>query len=418
MHRPIFNILLLLIGASTFAQDSLLTEKLKLHTHTFNFENGQLTGEGFEFFKKEASESPFFLIGEDHGIAEIPLFTAALFRAFKPLGFRYFATETGPYTADLLQQMAAQSDWKTRFEKHFETYPWSIPFYGLWEECEILQAVVGGQKTDDLLLWGLDQEFAASPRMLLKKLHKEAKTEASKAVAKEYYEMAERTFKESFESKNPAKAFMAVVQPNDFAKLKLSFEGQPLALDLIREMEESIHIYQLWFTGGGYESNCLRAEMMKRHFTNYYDVAKSDGQVPKIMFKFGANHIYRGSNGLNVFDIGNFVSELASREGTHSFHLYAVGRKGTKNAYTPFSQSDADKAAEYDATRYLDRIDFSSALEAVPENEWAVVDLRPIREMLFNKKLKGLQKGMEKLVWSYDAMLIIPEVHASTFIND
>ena len=84
------------------------------------------------------------------------------------------------------------------------------------------------------------------------------------------------------------------------------------------------------------------------------------------MFKFGSNHIYKGLNGLNVFDIGNFVSEFASQQGKESFHLYTLGRKGTQNAYTPFSKSDADKQKSYDPLKHRD-VDFSTVLNSVPE---------------------------------------------------
>lgn len=407
--------LLLLLTAT--AQDSLLIELLKANTHPLQFDKGQLSGAGFDLLMEEGKNSSFFLIGENHGMAENPQFTAALFNAYKQFGYQYFATETGPYTARYLQKTAAADDMYAQMQALLQRLPWSIPFFSWKEECLVLEAVVSDQSADEPVVWGLDQEFAASPRMHFEYLQKNAADENSRAVAKKYFDMAMAALKESEESKNPSKAFMAIVRPDDFEQLKTAFAGQEDNLNLIKELEESIHIYQLWFQGRGYESNYLRAEMMKRHFWDYYSEAKKQTDQPKVMFKFGSNHMYRGANALNVFDIGNFVSELASQEGTQSFHLYNLPRKGTQNTYNPFSTSEADKSSAYDASQPSKRTDYSSLLKATSDTEWSVVDLRPLRKKLFNRSLKDLHPWMEKLIWSYDAVLMIPEVTAATFIE-
>ena len=412
-HSRIALLLFFLSANFIFGQDSLLTEKFKKSHHLLKYDDGQLSGKGLEFLKTEASASPFFLIGESHGIAEIPLFTAALFKELQPLGYQYFATETGPYTATMLQEMASQKEYLPAFKSHLDKYKWSLPFYGWQEECGVLAAVMEGKQDEQKpIIWGLDQEFAASFRMLFDKLKKDAQTEESKAVASEYVDLAYQCYRDAFDSKDPRKSFFGVMQPEDFTKLKKAFAGQKESLDLLKELEETVEIYSLWATGEGLKSNQLRAEMMKRHFMDYYQKTKVND--PKVLFKFGASHIYRGLNGLNVPDIGNFVSELASQQGKQSFHLYVLARKGTQNAYTPFSQSEDDKKKPYDASQYLDKVDFRTALAAVPDTEWAVIDLRPLRKSLFNRHIKNVQKGLEKIIWSYDALLIIPEVHAST----
>ena len=411
-------VLLTVLPWAAFAQDSLLVAAMQKNVHTFKLTAEGLSGDGLDFFLAEGQKARFFLIGEDHGMAENPQFTAALFRQFKAIGYKYFATETGPYTAGMVQEMAGSPDWKTRFEAHFRAYPWSIPFYNWQEECEIPRAVLGGGAPDKPLMWGLDQEFAASFRMFFKKLETDASTPESKAVAGEYYRLAEKAYTESFGARDPSKSFLAIVKPDDFDRLRKAFEGQSAALDLIRELDESVQIYQLWYRNEGYASNRQRAEMMKRHFMAYYAAVKATDADPRVMFKLGANHVYRGLNALNVPDIGNFVSELAAQSGETSFHLYTLGRKGTQNGFTPFSRSDDDKRQPYDAGQYLDKVDFSAVLTATPEKEWSVIDLRPLRKALFNKSIKNTDPGLERIIYSYDAMLVFPEVHASTFFLD
>ena len=211
-----------------------------------------------------------------------------------------------------------------------------------------------------------------------------------------------------------SQSFMATAQPADFEQLKAAFEGQKDNLNLIQELEESLFIYQLWFKNQGYQSNDLGAKMVKRHFMAYYSKAKEKSAQPKVMFKFGANHMYKGRNFLNVYDIGNFINELADMEATSSFHLYTLGLEGTQCAYTPFSESEADKEIAYDGNSPTARRDFTALVAAVPKDSWSVVDLRPLRAKIFDHTLKEIHPSLEKLIWSYDAVLVMPEVTAST----
>lgn len=414
VYRFLTGLCLLVLFPTTFsAQDSLLTELLKPQSYPLQLTGGNFSGPGHDFLRKEGENAQFFLIGENHGIAELPLFTSALFRDFKNLGYKYFATETGPFEADFLEKTASQADWEQQFDAFFKRFPFSIPFYNLKEECALLQAVLADANSQMPLIWGIDQEFAAAPRMIFEHLKKEAKTEESRNLAAEYFEKAQTGFQEALKTKNPGSSFMGFIRPDDFVKLKAAFAAQPKALELLTELEKSIEIYQLWFTSQGYESNRKRAEMMKQYFWNYYKQAKQLEATPKVIFKFGANHMFRGANALNVHDIGNFVSELASQENTGSFHLYVLGQKGTQNRFSPFSpESDKKKAVE--ASEYLEDIDFSVLFESATADNWLILDLRPLRQELFRKRLKGLKPKMEKLIWSYDAILVMPEVHAST----
>ena len=396
-----------------FGQDSMLVEAIKESLHEFSFDDGVLHGNGHDFLLDKAANSPYFLIGENHGIAETALVSAALFHSFKPLGYAYYATEVGPFTASMLQSMS-KTNMDASLQKHFKDYPFSIPFFNWQEEARVLEAAMNNTSIDGPIIWGLDQEFAASFRMFFKKLEVDATTEDSRALAHEYYTLAEKTFSEALETKNPGNSLLTILTPSDFEKLRQHFEGQPNSTKLIDALEESIQIYQLWFTREGYRSNYLRAELMKRNFTTYLEQAKLQDENPRVMIKLGASHQYRGLNGLNIPDIGNFISELASLEEKKSFHLYVVGRKGSQNTYNPFSQSEADKSVPFDAAIDDDYRHFSSVLEASSEALWTVIDLLPLRHALHNKKVKNVHPQLEKIIWGYDAILLIPEVHAAT----
>lgn len=51
--------------------------------------------------------------------------------------------------------------------------------------------------------------------------------------------------------------------------------------------------------------------------------------------------------------------------------------------------------------------------ELTGDEQWSLFDLRPLHSMLFNSQLKGLDPALERVIWSYDAFVVIPETHAS-----
>ncbi len=126
----------------------------------------------------------------------------------------------------------------------------------------------------------------------------------------------------------------------------------------------------------------------------------------------------RGRNFINVFDVGSFAPHLAFINGTKSFHLLVIGAGGTQNTYLPFVGNEADKNKSYDVVKVLK--DYASAdvkpliASAAEDKSWAVIDIRPLRPLLTNRKLGKIDKGIEELIYGYDAVLIIPEIHAAT----
>ncbi len=411
-------LLAILAHVSLRAQDSLLIQKIRSASYPIDLDNGDLGGPGLEYLNQKAQNSSFFLVGESHGMAEVPKFTAALFRTLNKQGFKYYATEVGPFTANYLDKTVKNKNYLENVSSFLESYPWSFPFFNLKEEWEVLTEVNSLTKDKGNTIWGLDQEFAASFRMNFKYLADNAENEESKQVAKEYYELTMSLYSEFVKTGNPTKSFLAVARPSDFSKLRNSFKGQKINMTMVKEIEESIKIYQLWASNQGYKSNLLRAEMMKNHFREYYSMAKELDPDPKVMLKFGSNHMYRGLNNLNVLDLGNYISEIANQQKTKSFHLLVLGGKGTVNSYNLMSKSQDDKRKKYDALEYSDKWNAESILNSVEGNSWSLIDLKPIKESLFNRSIKVDDDGLERIIWSYDAILVIPKVSASTLIND
>ena len=108
MTRPVIRTrrwiaaMLPLLAMSTqplHAQDSL-TALLRANAHPMQAgADGRLSGAGAELLLAAGRDAQFFLIGEEHGVAEIPLVAAGLFRELAPAGYRHLAIETGEFMA-------------------------------------------------------------------------------------------------------------------------------------------------------------------------------------------------------------------------------------------------------------------------------------------------------------------------------
>ncbi len=411
-----FTFLLISVGLVSFIQaQNSLTETLFKNKYSIKLENGELVGKGADLLVKEAKSSQFFLIGESHGIAELPMLTTSLFKQIHSYGYNYFAIETGPITARRIENFAKTSNGFTKFSKK---YPFALPFFNLKEEAAMIEEVLKISNKNKPILWGLDQEFAASPHFHIVRLYELAPDSKSKAIVKPYYDQITTEFERIIKTKNPSQAFLSSAKAEDFEKLDSAFANSKNkeALEILSELRLSWEIYQKYFTREGYNSNNLRARLMKRNFMNYYRKALQKEKMPKVIFKFGANHMTRGMNYTEVFDIGNFVSEIADSNGSKSFNLLVHATSGKQNRWFPFIPDESLKQKPVNA-KDSGFADMNLFLEIADKKDWTLVDLKPFRNPLHYGKMKNLPKGFKEMVFGFDAVLLIPNVNASNYFD-
>jgi hypothetical protein len=399
-----------------------LVDELARHRYPLTLENGSLGGEGARVLSDEARAAAFVLVGEDHGLAEMPRFVDALFRLVAPHGYRHLAVEAGPVTGRYLTRMASAPDAERAFADFNREHPFALPFYSWREEAEMLASAVraAGPATREPI-WALDQEFILSASLHLARLVDIAPNARARAVAAEYAERARTEFARMVEAKDPGVVFLVTATADDFKRLGDAYRAPKgsEAARLLDELEVSWEIYQKNFTGRGFDSNQQRADLMKRHLMEYYERARTAEKAPpKAVFKFGAYHMKRGRSYINVYDVGNLVSELAAANGSRSFHVLAVAAKGTQNTYLPFVGADADRQKPYDAVAAFDFMDVKPLVGAAAGGgAWTLVDLRPLRPLAAARKLGALDRGLEETIWGYDAAVVVPAAHASTLFE-
>ena len=75
--------------------------------------------------------------------------------------------------------------------------------------------------------------------------------------------------------------------------------------------------------------NARRAALMRSNFLRHWQAAKRDGKTPKVIAKFGSNHIVRGLNNTATFDLGTLLPEIAAAEGSRSFSVLELSTATT-----------------------------------------------------------------------------------------
>lgn len=387
------------------AQDTVSYAHVAPYVTHFTLENGQMQGSGAELLQREFAESQFVCLGEYHGSQQLGAFTTAALRALKPLGFEYFAVETGPYSAQKLMQLAAiANQTEERLfafnEKYYQsTKEIMIPFFTGKEDAQFLaEASKQGYQ-----LWGLDQEFLYSCFYLfdeLLALSAEAEniveiTEAHRAA----YDFAKAELeKDQTEKRYPfCKNLLSSTKINAFFNVLDSHQAD-IAL-IIEGLKESWEIYANYYPNRNQNLED-RAKLMKRHFAEAYRQAQRAGnKQPKVFIKMGSYHTMRGNTPNSVYDIGNMVHEIANLNQTKDLNIGVLGRF--------FFDNEENKV--------MDNLDYNSQwvknftpfYQAAQQDAWTIIDLRKLKydwingKYIFNWHLKNRME-------SFDLLLIPP----------
>jgi hypothetical protein len=88
--------LALLTLAPALAQENKFAGRLLQNRYHLNFQDGRLSGTGLPVLQN-ALATQFVLIGEHHGISQIPQFAGAVCDLIGPQGFHTMAIEAGPW---------------------------------------------------------------------------------------------------------------------------------------------------------------------------------------------------------------------------------------------------------------------------------------------------------------------------------
>jgi len=369
--------------------------------------DGVPAGRGWDWLVEKARDARFTLIGEEHGVAETAQLSAALFKALRGSGYTRMAIELSPIIAQDIEMAARRNGMQGILDFAARPDTWS-PMY-LREEAQFIAAVVNAAPKNERVLWGLDREIF-SDRYLISRL--EPKVPRS---AKEPYTRLKEasTNASALQLKGQGPPFLFSGQdPAIVSAVRAAWPNPDRDSDIIlRTLEESLAINAVAQTGTAWDSSDRRAQWMRNSLAERLNAERR--APPKVMMKFGYNHMIRGANYVNIFDLGSMPDEAAALNGGRAFHIIVLPGPGSRQAvlgpgrsFVSVSSDEFDefKAGDQRLTRVL-----SNTNPAGHE----VIDLRALRPLAV-RGLESWNSDVVKTILGYDAAVIWKGAHASS----
>ena len=413
---------ILCLTAATVASSQEGPFRTELNTGHFviGIENGRLTGPGAERLRTAIAEARYVLLGEDHGIQQIPQFAGALCTELAPRGFHHLTIETGMFVAPKLEELARDPDGARSLAALEKAYPETIAVYSWKEEFAFLQQCESSAASAGMTLWGVDQEFLGSPAYLLEQILASRPASEARAAVTALLKELHGDHAAAVKSGSPADDFMLKVKQEDLDRVHtlLMAQGPPEARALFDSILVSREIYQKNLRGDAYASNRQRALLMKDNFMKQLakEVERS-GSTPKIFFKFGAWHMYRGLNPMHSSELGNLIGEKAEGQAERSVHILVLGVKGEQSRFSgigrPFQTVPVDLVAGADSEfRFL-----KPFVDNHPGHDsWSLYDLRVLRDHF--DRYGPIDPGLERVIFGFDFLVLIPDPKASHTLGE
>ena len=386
------------------------TNLVGLNQYAIHFQDGQYVGEGFDFLLKAGQQAQFFMLGEEHGIAENPQLAAALLTELVAHGYQHLAVEVSPQMAAVLQDMATMGI--QALQAMFKNPHTTTAFFGMREEADMLVQVMSAVKSKESVLWGLDYEVLGD-RHLINQLGLRDMPEEASEQYKQLKLHALEAEQAYIKSHNPMDLMSFSADPQWVSALVNAWpEADADTQGILHTLYETYVINQLWINGKSWQSNQRRAELIKHHFLQYWQHQKQLGLTPKVFVKLGSSHVIRGRNHSGVFDLGTLLPELAATVGGHTFQLLVLpGPDSATAVFNPSNMSYRSSAPKDGYAKGLDLL-----INLAQDNEPVVLDLRPLRSWA-NKKQPFMTEAMIQTIHGYDALLVMNGSNASQNIN-
>ena len=399
MNILLLTALVVLNAGSACAQDSTLSRLLRTNAYPLTASGTQFSGTGWDRVRASVQQSQFVLVGEDHGTAQIPAFTAAVAQVLKPAAF---VAEIDAYQAQELTRLTAKPEQAAVYSKQ---YPEALSFYSWAEEFELVRQL----RAQNVQLLGVEQVGVSSAGRFYGQLAEKVKSKPTRAYlqaqsvamqARDLAAMRGGTHDYSMFKQTPGSVDSLLARTR---------KESPAVQKMAQDYAASYRIYQgqLQGTGGHQE----RINLMKRNLLHSLRPYQSvSGQpLPKVLFKFGASHMARTvSPWSGISDVGNLVQNLADVQDAKSLHIMVTGKQGTQvGGANPDDPSKNIASYTSAANPYL-----KPFFDQTGAN-WVVFDLRPVRQALLTDKLEVANGKLEAIIRGYDYLIIIPETTAS-----
>jgi len=401
---PILALGLLTTGAR--AQQDSLTLQLRAMARTAGLTpSGELSGPGGELLRAGVRAARFTLVGEEHGVVEVPRLVQGLWREGQGAGYSHFAIEVGEQLAVRLENaLRADNDGAAYLGFLRRHWP-GAPFYNWREDAALLRAVINSTPGRRGVLWGLDYDILADRHALLR-LRELAPDPVARRVADSAVAVTDGALERAMREKNPALVWMFGGDSALFSRLRGAYgpRAGSEADRILTLMDTTLAINLLFMSGQGYESNLRRSRLLKRQFWRHFDSTRGAlKREPRVMLKFGASHLQRGRNFTNTTDLGSLLPELAEKDGGEAFSIYALGGPGTLRAQIdPRTMSSIEIPVQGLAPPWA-----KPFADAADSDRWTVFDLRTLRAAAGSGRFGTLAPALVQVIYGFDVLVVL-----------
>ena len=359
-------------------------------------------GRGWDWLVQQARDARFTLIGEEHGVAETAQLSAALFNALRGSGYSRMAIELSPIIAQDIEAAARRNGLQGIVD--FLSAPSIWTFYNLREEVQFLADVIKAAPRSERVLSGFDRELF-SDRYLISKL--EAK------VPQRARESFTRLKEESTNAWAQGTPFTMSGDPAIVSAVRAAWPNPDRESDtILRTLEESLAINVAARTSNWLYSQ-RRTQWNRDNMAALLREEHGRNVLPKVMLKFGYNHMIRGANYFNVFDLGAMADEVAALTGDRAFHIIVLPGPGSRQAVPGQGRSFGSVSSdEFDEFRTGDQR-LTRVLSNANATGHEVIDLRALRPLAM-RGLESWNPDVVRTIHGYDAAVIWKGARASS----
>lgn len=380
-----FSLLILLAGQVT-AQTKLNFDSLIVANVATFKGSGQFAGKGWDQLVENASKTNYVLIGEDHFISEVPLFTQALIQR---LDVDNYVCEMDQWMLNIFASKINTLP-ESQLNKWISVNNNGFSFFQKKNEFALLHYLV----KQKVKLIGIEQVGLMSTTILLQYLVETGSQKNRKwyQVMRDSSDVSNNNF---FRDQNKpfflsTAFFSETIAKLDRASMKADEAG------LIDAMVRSAEIYK---TG----SHRNRIKLMQSNLMMNYPTPMKG---KKNVFKFGANHSMKGESYLPVYDIGTTAHILAQSENKDSYHILVLPKSGKQAGFLGGTNSiDLNDDGLYHSLKPF--------FERSSDSDWTFIDLAKVRNAVSKYGFSLNNSFLEKSIKGYDALVVIPVASAA-----
>jgi len=277
----------------------------------------------------------------------------------------------------------------------------------LREEAQFLASVINAGPKNERVLWGFDREIF-SDRYLISRLESRVPRRAKQSFIR-LKEASTSSWAQR--EKNPGPPFLFTQDPAIVSAVRADWPNPDRESDtILRTLEESLAINAVARTGTAWDSSERRAQWMRNAFAARL---REERGSPKVMMKFGYNHMIRGANYVNIFDLGAMTDEVAALNEGRAFHILVLPGPGSHQAVLgPGRSFNSVSSDEFDEFRAGDQR-LTRVLPNAAATGHEVIDLRPLRALAM-RGLDSWNPDVVRTIHGYDAAIIWKAARASS----